>query len=172
MKKRVRVLVVDDFRIDAQTADRDAGLRSRDRGGRYRRPIRYIAREKIKQLNPDVVTLDVEMPRMDGLDFLEKIMTLRPMPVVMVSSLTTAGAEVTLDALELGAVDFIAKPNRYGQRASRNCATRSSAKVKAAARARRAAVARDAAAPRRRTELSRGRHGSSRSAHRPAASRR
>ncbi len=69
-----------------------------------------IARRKIKETNPDVITLDVEMPNMDGLSFLEKIMTLRPTPVVMVSSLTRAGAEITLKALELGAVDFVAKP--------------------------------------------------------------
>lgn len=69
-----------------------------------------IAREKIKALNPDVLTLDVEMPRMDGLTFLRNLMRLRPMPVVMVSTLTEKGAEVTLDALALGAVDFVAKP--------------------------------------------------------------
>ena len=64
----------------------------------------------IKTLNPDVVTLDIEMPRMDGLAFLEKIMTLRPMPVVMISSLTQKGADAALRALEIGAVDFVAKP--------------------------------------------------------------
>jgi len=69
------------------------------------------AREAIKRLNPDVITLDVEMPNMNGLEFLEKIMRLRPMPVVMVSTLTQAGAEVTLAALELGAVDAIGKPS-------------------------------------------------------------
>lgn len=68
------------------------------------------AREKIKRLNPDVLTLDVEMPKMDGVTFLANLMRLRPMPVVMVSSLTEKGAEVTLKALELGAVDFVAKP--------------------------------------------------------------
>ncbi|HEX5756763.1 MAG TPA: chemotaxis response regulator protein-glutamate methylesterase [Arenimonas sp.] len=73
-------------------------------------PDPYVARDKIKQLQPDVLTLDVEMPRMDGLTFLENLMRLRPMPVVMVSSLTEAGAQVTLDALELGAVDFVTKP--------------------------------------------------------------
>jgi two-component system chemotaxis response regulator CheB len=70
----------------------------------------YIAREKIKQLNPDVVTLDVEMPKMDGIQFLRNLMRLRPMPVVMCSSLTERGADVTLTALELGAVDFVTKP--------------------------------------------------------------
>jgi two-component system chemotaxis response regulator CheB len=69
-----------------------------------------VAREMIRNLNPDVITLDVEMPRMDGLDFLSRLMRLRPMPVVMVSTLTERGAEVTLKALELGAIDFVAKP--------------------------------------------------------------
>lgn len=70
----------------------------------------YIARRKIKNFNPDVLTLDVEMPRMDGLVFLKNLMRLRPMPVVMVSALTQKGADITLQALELGAVDFISKP--------------------------------------------------------------
>ncbi len=70
----------------------------------------FIARDKIKQLNPDVLTLDVEMPRMDGLTFLRNLMRLRPMPVVMISSLTEKGADVTLQALESGAIDFVTKP--------------------------------------------------------------
>jgi two-component system chemotaxis response regulator CheB len=70
----------------------------------------FIAREKIKSLNPDVLTLDVEMPRMDGLTFLEKLMRGHPMPVVMISSLTDKGAETTLRALALGAVDYVSKP--------------------------------------------------------------
>lgn len=78
-------------------------------------PDPLVARELIKQHNPDVLTLDVEMPRMDGLDFLERLMRLRPMPVVMVSSLTERNSEVTLNALELGAVDFVTKP-RLGLR--------------------------------------------------------
>ena len=73
-------------------------------------PDPIVARDLIKQTNHDVLTLDVEMPRMDGLDFLEKLMRLRPMPVVMVSSLTEHGSEITLRALELGAVDFVTKP--------------------------------------------------------------
>src|SRR5690606_28898142 len=73
-------------------------------------PDPIVAREMIRSLNPDVITLDVEMPRMDGLDFLERLMRLRPMPVVMVSTLTERGAATTLRALELGAVDFVAKP--------------------------------------------------------------
>jgi two-component system chemotaxis response regulator CheB len=71
----------------------------------------YMAREKIKTLNPDVITLDVEMPKMDGLTFLRNLMRLRPMPVVMVSSLTAHGAAVTLDALAAGAVDYLPKPS-------------------------------------------------------------
>ena len=69
-----------------------------------------MARDKIKALNPDVLTLDVEMPKMDGVTFLSNLMRLRPMPVVMVSSLTEKGADITLQALELGAVDFVSKP--------------------------------------------------------------
>jgi len=74
-----------------------------------------VARNKIKQLNPDVLTLDVEMPRMDGLTFLSNLMRLHPMPVVMVSSLTQKGADVTLDALALGAIDFVSKPSALGR---------------------------------------------------------
>ena len=73
-------------------------------------PDPLVARELIKQTNPDVLTLDVEMPKMDGLDFLDRLMRLRPMPVVMVSSLTEKGSDITMRALELGAVDFVTKP--------------------------------------------------------------
>ncbi|WP_312629485.1 chemotaxis response regulator protein-glutamate methylesterase [Scandinavium sp.] len=73
-------------------------------------PDPLIARDLVKRFNPDVLTLDVEMPRMDGLDFLERLMRLRPMPVIMISSLTDKGSEITLNALELGAVDFVTKP--------------------------------------------------------------
>ncbi len=73
-------------------------------------PDPLVARDLIKQTNPDVLTLDVEMPKMDGLDFLERLMRLRPMPVVMVSSLTERGSEITMRALELGAIDFVTKP--------------------------------------------------------------
>jgi len=70
----------------------------------------HDAREKIKKLNPQVITLDIEMPKMDGISFLEKIMSLRPSPVIMISTLTQKGAEETLRALEIGAVDFVSKP--------------------------------------------------------------
>mgnify|MGYP000488123958 CR=1 FL=1 len=72
-------------------------------------PDPIAAREMIKTLAPDVLTLDIEMPKMDGLDFLARLMRLRPMPVVMISSLTRSGSEATLHALELGAVDFLPK---------------------------------------------------------------
>lgn len=73
-------------------------------------PDAFVARDLVKQYSPDVITLDIEMPRMDGLSFLEKLMAARPTPVVMISSLTESGAEATFRAMELGAVDFIAKP--------------------------------------------------------------
>lgn len=90
------------------------------------------ARQTIKALNPDVITLDIEMPNMNGLDFLERIMRLRPMPVVMISTLTQAGAEASLQALELGAVDCVAKPAGAVGEALQDLPNR----VKAAARAR------------------------------------
>jgi two-component system chemotaxis response regulator CheB len=96
----------------------------------------YMARERIKQLNPDVITLDVEMPRMDGITFLENLMRLRPTPVVMVSSLTQRGADVTLRSLELGAIDFVAKPKVDVAGRLSNYAAELIAKVKVASRAR------------------------------------
>lgn len=96
----------------------------------------YIARDKIKQLKPDVLTLDVEMPRMDGLKFLENLMRLHPMPVVMVSSLTEKGAEVTMAALALGAIDFVTKPKINVEKGLREYGRELVEKVKAAARAR------------------------------------
>ncbi len=89
----------------------------------------FIAREKIKLLNPDVITLDIEMPKMDGITFLKNLMRLRPMPVVMVSTLTQSGALVTLDALEIGAVDYISKHELEGS----NAASDICAKIKTAA---------------------------------------
>ncbi len=95
-----------------------------------------MAREKIKQLNPDVLTLDVEMPKMDGITFLRNLMRLRPMPVVMVSTLTEAGADVTLQALEIGAVDFVSKPKVDIAQQLQNYQEEIIAKVKTAATAR------------------------------------
>ncbi|MCQ8127261.1 protein-glutamate methylesterase/protein-glutamine glutaminase [Methylomonas rivi] len=94
-----------------------------------------IARDKIKALNPDVLTLDVEMPRMDGLTFLRNLMRLRPMPVVMISTLTAKGAEVTLEALALGAVDFVAKPKADVPNALEEYADEIIGKVRMAAKA-------------------------------------
>ncbi|MDQ3206390.1 MAG: response regulator, partial [Pseudomonadota bacterium] len=105
----VRVLIVDDSALvrslltELLSADPDIDVVGTAADA-------FVARDRIKQLHPDVLTLDVEMPRMDGLTFLQNLMRLRPMPVVMVSTLTRRGATVTLDALALGAVDFIAKP--------------------------------------------------------------
>lgn len=99
-------------------------------------PDPIVARELIKKTNPDVLTLDVEMPRMDGLDFLEKLMRLRPMPVVMVSSLTERGSEITLRALELGAVDFVTKPKLSIQSGMLEYAELIADKIRAAAKAR------------------------------------
>jgi len=108
-------------------------------------PDPLVARDLIKRTNPDVLTLDVEMPRMDGIDFLERLMRLRPMPVLMVSSLTQAGSEVTLKALELGAVDFIAKPQLGIRSGMLEYSEMIADKLRAAARSRpRAAPRRDA----------------------------
>ncbi|MEW6542933.1 MAG: chemotaxis response regulator protein-glutamate methylesterase [Nitrospirota bacterium] len=132
---KIRVLIVDDSALMRQVLTE---LLSQDPEiqvvGTAQDP--YFAREKIKVLNPDVLTLDVEMPKMDGLTFLEKLMVGHPMPVVMVSSLTEAGCQTTLHALELGAVDFITKP-RIGLRSGmEEQAQELVAKVKAAAVAR------------------------------------
>lgn len=99
-------------------------------------PDPLVARDLIKRHDPDVLTLDVEMPRMDGLDFLERLMRLRPMPVLMVSSLTQAGSEVTLRALELGAVDFLQKPALGIRTGMREYGELIAEKVRAAAQSR------------------------------------
>jgi len=106
-----------------------------------------IARDMIKATSPDVLTLDVEMPRMDGLTFLRNLMRLRPMPVVMVSSLTERGAEATLSALELGAIDFVAKPKLDLAHGFGALGDELLAKLKVAARARPVALV-DHQAPR------------------------
>ena len=99
-------------------------------------PDPLVARDLIKQTNPDVLTLDVEMPKMDGLEFLEKLMRLRPMPVVMVSSLTEQGSEITLRALELGAIDFVTKPKISIQSGMIEYAELIAEKIRIAAKAR------------------------------------
>lgn len=107
--KKIRVVVVDDSAL-VRGLLTEIINRQKDMEciGAANDPL--IAREMIRDLNPDVITLDIEMPRMDGIDFLSRLMRLRPMPVVMISTLTERGAEVTMRALELGAVDFVAKP--------------------------------------------------------------
>lgn len=107
--KKIRVVVVDDSAlVRSLLAEIINRQRDMECVGTANDPL--VAREMIRDLNPDVITLDVEMPRMDGIDFLGRLMRLRPMPVVMISTLTERGAEVTMRALELGAVDFVAKP--------------------------------------------------------------
>lgn len=133
--KKIKVLIVDDSAlirgvmkeiITSQSDMEVVGVA----------PDPLVARELIKQTNPDVLTLDVEMPKMDGLDFLEKLMRLRPMPVVMVSSLTERGSEITMRALELGAVDFVTKPKISIQSGMREYTELISDKIRAAAKAR------------------------------------
>ncbi|MDD2358416.1 MAG: chemotaxis response regulator protein-glutamate methylesterase [Thiovulaceae bacterium] len=95
----------------------------------------YVARDKIVELRPDVVCLDVEMPRMDGITFLKKMMHYMPIPVVMVSSLTQSGAKTTLDALEAGAVDFVGKPHSHIYDGKDEMKNELLAKIKAASKA-------------------------------------
>ena len=135
MSARIKVLVVDDSalmrKLLTEFLTRDPQIEVVGAA-----PDPFVARDKIKALSPDVLTLDVEMPRMDGLTFLENLMRLRPMPVVMVSSLTERGAESTLQALELGAVDFVTKPKIDLEAGLREYADELVAKIKAAAKAR------------------------------------
>lgn len=135
MSNPIRVLVVDDSAamrlLLTQLLQSDPGIEVVATA-----PDPVIARDKIKQLEPDVLTLDVEMPKMDGVTFLEKLMRGHPMPVVMVSSITEKGCDVTLRALELGAVDFVTKPKVDTVRGVQAAADELVAKVKAAAVAR------------------------------------
>jgi two-component system chemotaxis response regulator CheB len=135
MKKKIRVLIVDDSSLVRQMLT-DILNESGDIEvvGAASDPL--FARERIKALNPDVLTLDVEMPRMDGLTFLSNLMRLRPMPVLMVSSLTERGAQTTLRALELGAVDFVSKPKTDLTGTLRDFSEEICTKVRAAAGAR------------------------------------
>ena len=113
MPIKTRVLVVDDSALMRGLLSQLISL-APDMEVVGAAPDAQSAREMIKALNPDVLTLDVQMPKMDGLEFLERLMRLRPMPVVMVSSFTEAGSDTTLKALELGAIDFIGKPRSDG----------------------------------------------------------
>ncbi len=131
---KIRVLIIDDSllirKVLTEILNSSADI---EVVGAAEDPL--IAREMIKELNPDVLTLDIEMPRMDGITFLRNLMRLRPMPVVMISALTESNAEVTLTALELGAVDFIAKPTVDVENALNDYAEDIIAKVKVASEA-------------------------------------
>jgi len=132
--KKIRVLIVDDSALirgvltEILSDDHEIEVVGTA-------PDPYIARDKMKTLKPDVLTLDVEMPKMDGLTFLQKLMAARPMPVVMVSSLTEKGAATTMQALELGAVDFITKPTVDIQNGLGELSHQITSKVKIAAQA-------------------------------------
>jgi two-component system chemotaxis response regulator CheB len=108
----IKVLIVDDS-ATSRVVIRDILERQSDIEVIATAQDAYSARDKVVQLKPDVICLDVEMPRMDGIAFLQNLMQYMPTPVVMVSSLTRSGAQVTLDALEAGAVDFVTKPHAY-----------------------------------------------------------
>lgn len=133
--RKTKVLIVDDSALMRQlltrilTSDPDIEV-----VGAAADP--FFARDKIKALEPDVLTLDIEMPRMDGLTFLEKLMKARPMPVIMVSSQTKAQCDITIRALEIGAVDFVQKPSVVTSSALEIEAAKIIEKVKAAGRAR------------------------------------
>jgi two-component system, chemotaxis family, protein-glutamate methylesterase/glutaminase len=134
MNIKTRVVVVDDSALIrgllAEIINRQPDMQC---VGSAADPL--AAREIIRELNPDVITLDIEMPRMDGLEFLSRLMRLRPMPVVMVSTLTERGAEATMKALELGAVDFVAKPRLGVADGMRLLATDITEKIRTAAKA-------------------------------------
>ncbi|MEF9942817.1 MAG: chemotaxis response regulator protein-glutamate methylesterase [Burkholderiaceae bacterium] len=149
---KIRVLIIDDSAL-VRSLLTEIISHERDLEVVGAAPDPLVAREMIRALNPDVLTLDVEMPKMDGLDFLERLMRLRPMPVVMVSTLTERGAETTMRALELGAVDFVAKPRIGVASGMKDLAQDIADKIRIAAKAhlhRRAAVALAASAERAR----------------------
>ena len=110
--KKIRVIVVDDSALVrsllTEIINRQPDMEC---VGAANDPL--IAREMIRERNPDVITLDIEMPKMDGIEFLARLMRLRPMPVVMISTLTERGAEITMRALELGAVDFVCQTTNW-----------------------------------------------------------
>ncbi|MDP1665325.1 MAG: response regulator [Methylobacter sp.] len=134
MNNKIRVLIIDDSLLIRKVLTEILNSSSDiEVVGTAEDPL--IAREMIKELNPDVLTLDIEMPRMDGITFLRNLMRLRPMPVVMISALTESNAEVTLTALELGAVDFIAKPTMDVENTLNDYAEDIIAKVKVASQA-------------------------------------
>lgn len=148
MSMKTRVLVVDDSALMRGLLTQMINM-APDMEVVGAAPDAPSAREMIKALNPDVLTLDVQMPKMDGLEFLDRLMRLRPMPVVMVSSFTEAGSDTTLRALELGAIDFIGKPRNDGGGSMETYAEELVEKIRAAktARLRRAAVQHPSASP-------------------------
>jgi two-component system chemotaxis response regulator CheB len=119
MLKKIKVLIIDDSAVVREflssALNKDPQIEVVGVA-----PDPYVARDKILSLTPDVLTLDIEMPRMDGLTFLEKLMTYHPIPTIMVSSLTRRGAEVTLKALEIGAIDFVTKPKKENREGTKN----------------------------------------------------
>ena len=129
---KLKVLVIDDSAL-IRSVMKEIINREKDMECVGAAPDPLVAREMIKELNPDVLTLDVEMPKMDGLDFLERLMRLRPMPVVMVSTLTERGSDITFRALELGAVDFVSKPKMDIARGMEEYAAEITDKIRAAA---------------------------------------
>lgn len=127
----IKVLVIDDSalmrKLLVELINRSADVEAVGSA-----PDAISAREMIKTLNPDVLTLDVQMPKMDGIEFLERLMRLRPMPVVMVSAYTAAGSETALRALELGAFDFIGKPRAESAQSTEDYAQELLEKIRAA----------------------------------------
>jgi two-component system chemotaxis response regulator CheB len=133
--KKIGVLIVDDSAlVRSLLAEIVAAEPDMEVVGVARDPV--VARSMVRELNPDVITLDVEMPRMNGLEFLERLMRLRPTPVVMISSVTQSGADATLRAMELGAVDFVAKPRLGIAEGVSRTAAEIAAKIRAASRSR------------------------------------
>ena len=133
--RKIKVLIVDDSALIRSILREIINSQSdMEAVGTAANPL--LAREMIKTLNPDVLTLDVEMPEMDGLTFLERLMRLRPMPVLMISVLTERGSQAALRALELGAVDFVGKPKLGVSEGMQDYADEISEKIRIAARAR------------------------------------
>lgn len=133
--RKIKVLVIDDSAL-IRSVMQEIINREKDMECVGAAPDPLVAREMIKSLNPDVLTLDVEMPKMDGLDFLERLMRLRPMPVIMVSTLTERGSDITFRALALGAVDFVSKPKMDIARGMEQYASDITEKIRAAAQSR------------------------------------
>jgi len=132
LNRKIKVLVIDDSAL-IRSVMKELIDREKDMECVGAAPDPLVAREMIKELNPDVLTLDVEMPKMDGIDFLERLMRLRPMPVLMVSTLTERGSDITFRALALGAVDFVSKPKMDIARGMEEYAIEITDKIRAAA---------------------------------------